>query len=209
VFIENNSLEKFLDEDQYKYDSSTILGKILVVSAICKNEHVEQRSKNSDKWILKNNMDSSWDFENNVYRVYYDVVTKINKLIGDNLEDNFYTRDRIDMNSIVYVVCSDTDDIEKLTRRQVIDKYFMGTLLPNNRFPVRLSWYKDEEGNVHIKEKYTSSIENDVQLYGFKPKVDSDIEIAVYEYAYNECLKNDNISIFDSEENAIRSIRWE
>lgn len=207
MFIENSSLEKFLDDDQYKYDSTTTLGKILVVSAIYKNERVEQRSKNSDKWILKNNMDDSWDFENNVYRVYYDIMKQVNKLIINNTDDDFYTRTRINLDSIVYVVYKDTMDIEKLTKKQVIDKYFVGTLLPNNRFPVRLSWYKDSDGNVYIKEKYTSSIENDVQLYGFKPKCDSDIEIAVYEYAYNECLKNDNISVFDSEENAIRSIR--
>lgn len=207
MFTEDNSLEEFIDEEQYKYDSTTTLGKVLVVSAICKNEQVEQRSNDSDEWILKDRMDDSWDFENNVYRVYYDVMAKVNKLINTNYDDDFYERDRIDLDSIVYVVIKDTHEIEKLTPRQVVYRYFTGTFLTGNRFPVTLSWYQDEDGDVYVKERYTSSIENDVKLFGFKPKNNKDIEIAAFEFAYNECLKNDAISIFDSEDDAIWSIK--
>jgi len=207
MFIEDNALEEFLEEDQYKYDSTTTLGKVLVVSAICKNEQVEQRSNDSDEWILKDRMDDSWDFENNVYRVYYDDMAKVNKLIGNDYDDDFYERDRIDLDSIVYVVIKDTYEIEKLTPRQVVYRYFTGTFLKGNRFPVVLSWYQDEDGDVYVKEKYTGSIENEVKLFGFKPKNDKDIEIAAFEFAYNECLRNDNIAIFDSEDDAIWSIK--
>lgn len=207
MFTEDNALEEFIDEEQYKYDSTTTLGKVLVVSAICKNEQVEQRSNDSDEWILKDRMDDSWDFENNVYRVYYDVMAKVNKLINTNYDDDFYKRDRIDLDSIVYVVIKDTYEIEKLTPRQVVYRYFTGTFLTGNRFPVILSWYQDEDGDVYVKERYTGSIENDVKLFGFKPKNDKDIEIAAFEFAYNECLKNDAIAIFDSEDDAIWSIK--
>jgi hypothetical protein len=207
MFTEDNALEEFIDEEQYKYDSTTTLGKVLVVSAICKNEQVEQRSNDSNEWILKDRMDDSWDFENNVYRVYYDVMSKVNKLINTNYDDDFYERDRIDLDSIVYVVIKDTHEIEKLTPRQVVYRYFTGTFLTGNRFPVTLSWYQDEDGDVYVKERYTGSIENDVKLFGFKPKNDKDIEIAAFEFAYNECLKNDAIAIFDSEDDAIWSIK--